>query len=303
MNCLDTNHPTTTFENAKLMASGALAIEGVTYRGIQIDIFLGPWSKGVELLASDLILEISLSEAIPVNFEELEKDRGFQQWFSLLPKNIHDSLNFFQAGFKNYILNALVLCRQSSAARNLFMNRPNLLGAILVVARKERWQDGELIEITAQPPDEILNTCGFPNTRSVLKLINRCDFRGVSGKNLEKMSYVLNLAGSQKLHSIPYVDIRLFNFLYGNPFVVTEGDLSKGLFISYHRSTHEAIFRELESALKLYGRDRKLLDSLFRCKNMREFFSAYCEFENDWIEQLRKTTSAPIVPSTGAISG
>jgi len=171
------------------------------------------WALFVEEEAPE-VREYLKEAAIPIEYVALHPD--CKDWYQSIPEAVREKLTRYpEMGFT-----LLYHVSRYQSAYELFTSHPNLLWILLSCAKKESWQEDQVVQLLDGKRTEILKACGLLGTKAAVKMLNNLSFEQYDIEKFGKIQEGIGLSEYANLNHHQSLEFDLFCMLIRFPVLI-----------------------------------------------------------------------------------
>jgi len=178
-------------------------------------LLIKSWQKGIswKLSINGLDETYDYLDEAPIPLEFIETRKNYHYWYNEIPQSIRQSVK----RYKNIEFSVLYLTSRYNVAHDFFIDQPTLFFLLIKQARTEKWTESKFINLLKHKRITLLKICQLPEKRSVLKLIQKLDFKQYGKTEQDYMRQLLSLPDHAKLNHLRVIDESLAKLLCRYP--------------------------------------------------------------------------------------
>ena len=186
---------------------------------------ISPWNTGItwKLEVEDTKQKFYFfgDAAVPLSF--ITTQDKCNEWYLSIPEEIRITIQSYpQNEFA-----ILYLTSHYTQAYQLFVSHPILFSMMLLVAKEQKLEEDKLVEMLSRSRTEIMQYCGFPATKSAVRLLGKVYFETFNMTIPTLINELFKVEGYASLNHREHIDLRTIKILYKFP------ELVKTLFIRH----------------------------------------------------------------------
>lgn len=176
------------------------------------------WDSGITwtLAVNDSIEEFQYYDETVVALSFVAAQAECNDWYLSIPEEIRMPLSVYS--YNDFAV--LYLTSHYYQAYQLFVAHPTLFSLVLRVAKKEKLEETQLVELLSQPRIKLMQYCELPATKGAIKLLGKVRFKSFNRSVAGLIGDLFKVENHVCLNHREYINLRIIKILSKYPELV-----------------------------------------------------------------------------------
>ena len=175
-----------------------------------------------------------------ITLHQIYDSHKANNWLRTIPEYLINKLLAYEKCYQLPIYPLLYLLSRYKCSIDLFKSNQNLMAIIMYSAKTKNWNEEYVTNLLNRKRIDILNACGFPRKKSIIKTLNNLRVSTLTYQKYCTMKTVLLLPNIHLINHLNYIDINLLELIEKNTEL-----LSSPIIRGYHKEWPIAQFKRL----------------------------------------------------------